>query len=243
MRYLLLCLLAIYLPANAQSVPVYAYQLDYRLEASGAGDYQQLLKVLQRQGLDFSLTVLPVRRAVRALDDDIQGCIFPASINATLTSLPHIDSSRLIASTALDRISLRVFTRTDSLVISDLSQLANKHVALWDGLNVEALLGDVNMTIEPTTTESIRVRMLHAERLDAIVGFMPDVLLASEALGLPLPHFHPDLALFKDEGAGFVCIDTPANRTWVEQVNALLRALKDSGELRQILSPHADIID
>src|SRR5690606_39748 len=57
MRYLLLCLLALCLPTVAKSVPVYAYQLDYRLEASGAGDYQQLLKVLQRQGLDFSLAV------------------------------------------------------------------------------------------------------------------------------------------------------------------------------------------
>src|SRR5690606_16972454 len=117
------------------------------------------------------------------------------------------------------------------------------HVAMLDGLNIQAMLGDVSMTVEPTTTESIRVRMLHAERLDAIVGFMPDVLLASMALDLPLPHFHADLALFKDEGAGFVCIDTLANQAWIKQANSLLQTLKETGELRQILNPHADIID
>ncbi|HEY7884081.1 MAG TPA: hypothetical protein VIC08_03940 [Cellvibrionaceae bacterium] len=244
MRQLPLCLLLVFaLPVLAEPMTVYAYQLDYRLEASGEGDYQRLLSVLQQQGLAFSLSVLPVRRAVRALDTEIQGCIFPASINATITSLPHIAQSGLIASAAIDRISLRVFTRTDSPVIRHLSELENKHVALWDGLNTDALLGDVAITIEPTTTEGIRVRMLQAQRLDAIVGFMPDVLMASEALDLPLPHYHVELALFEDEGASFVCIDTPVNRAWIEQANHLLQNLKDTGQLRQILSKHANIIE
>lgn len=239
---LLIILLAASLYTTAEPVVVYGYELDYRLKPDGSGHYNKLLQQMQDQGLQIDLKVLPMIRATREFENRGRGCMFPASINAIIANRPEAAELGLIASDPIDRVSLRVLTHANQPVITDLQQLQGKHVGLWSGLSA-ALLPDIDLTLEHTSSEKVRVRMLHAGRLDAIVGFIPDVLLVAEALDLPLPHYHPELALLLDEGAAIVCYDSEDNRKMLARFNTALASLRDQGTLRNILGPHTDIIE
>ncbi|NIB39117.1 transporter substrate-binding domain-containing protein [Pseudomaricurvus alkylphenolicus] len=223
-----------------QPVKIFGYELEFRLVKEGNTQYNLLFSSLRERGLTFELAVMPFTRILRDVQSH-QHCIFPASLNAIKTAKPVYRDLALIASDPVDHISLRVFTRRDSPKISDLSELNGKRIALWGGLSEDIFLGDIDAKIETTPDELIRLRMLDKGRIDAILGFTPDVSLAAEKLGIRPPHYDETLALFHDEGASVVCHDTPPNRQFLDQFNQILSELKTSGELRQILGEHAEL--
>ncbi|MEX1057909.1 MAG: transporter substrate-binding domain-containing protein [Natronospirillum sp.] len=243
MRYLLLVAILVAIPVSAEPLRVFGYDLDYRLTPSGGGHYNELIRVLQGKGLDIELTILPLVRSLRSMEDSESACNFPATINAVIRSYPEFSTIPLVSGDPIDQISLRVLTRKGDPLIENLEELSGRRVALWGGLQPEAFLGDVDAIIEHTPNESVRLRMLEARRLDVIIGFVPDVMLVAEAQNLPLPHFAENLALYRDEGASIVCRDTPKNRQTLKHFNQLMGDLKASGELRRILGPHAEIVD
>ena len=219
---------------------IYGYALEYRLQERGRTQYNKLFKALSNFGLSFELVVQPVARIMRDIDTH-NHCIFPASINAINTLKPQYRDLELIASHPVDHISLRVFTRAGAPVVEDLSQLNGKRVAVWGGIDASHFLRGLDVTVEITPSELVRVKMLDKGRIDAILGFTPDVVLAAEQLSFPAPVYADSLALFRGEGASVVCHDTPDNRVFVDQFNHELSRLKASGELRTIMGPHVEL--
>lgn len=228
---------------HAETLKIYGYDLDYRLQPNGEGHYHALIQALQERGVVIDLTVLSLVRSLRAMEDDPSACNFPATINAVIRSYPQFADIPLLTGDPIDAISLRVLTRQDEALVTDLQQLAGRRVALWSGLDPDAFLGGVDAIVEQTPNESVRVRMLDARRLDVIIGFVPDVLLVADALNLPTPHFAEELALYRDEGASIVCRVTPENERALAHFNDVLADMKRSGELRDILGPYADIVE
>jgi len=243
LRRLLQCLmlLAALMPAEAAPVQVYAIALDYRLSEDGTKHYNRLLKAFSERGLDFKVLVRSLKRSQISLKGDVESCLFPATINAMVTNDKALENVSLIASDSIDQVSLRVLTDSSKERITGIDQLAGKRIAILNGLNPDLLLGDIDADVEPTPDEYVRLKMLNAGRLDAVLGFTPDILLAAEDLGLPVPHYSEDLALFKDEGASMVCHDTELNRAFVSQFNRILKDLKASGDLQRILGKYAVI--
>ncbi|WP_409526496.1 hypothetical protein [Nitrincola sp. MINF-07-Sa-05] len=229
--------------AFAEPLKVYGYDLDYRLQPSGEGHYHAFIQALQARGVAIDLTVVSLVRALRAMEEEPAACNFPATINAVIRSYPQFANIPLLTGDPVDAISLRVLTRPEDPVITDMQQLAGQRVALWNGLDPDAFLGNVDAVVEQTPNESVRVRMLDARRLDVIIGFVPDVLVVADALNLPPPHFAEELALYRDEGASIVCRVTPENEQALSHFNEVLAEMKRSGELRDILGPFADIVE
>lgn len=229
------------LDSGDEVVHIYGHALNYRLQENGKQQYNKLFNKLAGMGLDFTLTVRPLTRVMRKFGEG-SGCFFPTSLNAIKKSAPQYASVPLVASAPVDQISLRVFTRAGAAKITQLEQLNDKRVALWAGLDPEIFLAGLNPIVEITPSEEVRVRMLEAGRIDAILGFTPDVLLAADALSVSPPQYDENLALFRDEGASVVCHDSPATRAFVQQFDKHLAALKHSGELRAILGPYVEII-
>ncbi|MCH8532849.1 MAG: transporter substrate-binding domain-containing protein [Saccharospirillum sp.] len=227
----------------AEPLKVYGYDLDFRLQPNGEGHYHQFLAAIGEQGVVVDLDIVSLQRGLRYMEEEADACNFPATINAIMQSYPAFADIPLIAGEPVDHISLRVFTRPGEPVVSDMAELKGRRVALWNGLDPEALLRGAGALVEPTPNESVRVRMLAAGRMDVIIGFMPDVLLVAEAQGIPVPHYAESLALYLDEGATIVCRDTASNREQLAAFNVALNALKRSGELQRILGPFADIAE
>lgn len=229
--------------AHAEPLKVYGYDLDFRLQPNGQGHYHAFIQALQARGVEIDLTIVSLVRGLRMMEEDPVACNFPATINAVIRSYPQFANIPLITGDPVDAISLRVLTRQEDPVVTDLQQLSGRRVALWNGLDPNAFLGEVDAIVEQTPNESVRVRMLDARRLDVIVGFVPDVLLVADALNLPTPHYADELALYRDEGASIVCRVTPENEQALKHFNEVLAEMKRSGALRDILGPFADIVN
>ena len=223
------------------TVRIYGHALNYRLQERGREQYNKLFNKLADRGLAFELVVRPLTRVMRKFTEG-SGCFFPTSINAIKMAVPHYSSGPLVSSMPVDQISLRVFTRAGAPKVTALEQLNGRRVALWNGLDPEIFLKGITPLVETTPSEEVRARMLEAGRIDAILGFTPDVLLAADALSLAPPEYDEALALFRDEGASIVCHDSEETREFIRQFNTHLAALKNSGELRSILGPHVAIV-
>lgn len=228
--------------SNDSKVNIIGFSLEYRLTDRGKSQYNRFFSEIKNEGLDFDLKIAPFKRAIREFSDKDDGsCIFPTSLNAIVKAAPSFNIESVVASNPVDKISLRVFSNSRNPIIQSIEELNGKTVALWNGLQPELFLSGVNAKVETTSDELVRVKMLNANRIDAILGFTPDVILAAQRLGLPEPHFDNRLALFQDEGASLVCKISTKNKNFVKQFNELVSKLKSNGKLLEILGPHVDI--
>lgn len=223
----------------SRSTDVYAYALDYRLTEAGMGHYDRLLAYLQ-EGLGLDVSVQPLIRSHQSFQGSRKACLFPSAIAPLVRMYPGMKRFPLVAGNNIDYVSLRVFSHPDKRKINEVGELKGLKLAFWNGLSPDQLLEGVAVTLEPTSGESVRVKMLDAGRIDAILGFMPDVYLAAEQLGLRKPKYNENLSILKN-GVTLVCHDNPENRALIAEFNRLLRHLKRSGRLRGMLGPYAEI--
>lgn len=222
------------------NVQLYGVLLDLRLQTDGDTQYNELLSTMEKMGLEFDLSFKSLKRILREINQE--GCIFPSSVAALkhLTPAEYKDIP-LIESDVVDYVSLRVFTKPSSKTIANLKELDHKKIALWLGYDPKIYLNDIDVKVEFTPDEVTRIKMLYNDRVDAAIGFMPDGILAAEQLNLPPPHFHKDLALFENVGTSAVCHNTPKNVLFLSEFNSILKKLRESGDLRRILGPHANL--
>ncbi len=227
--------------SNGQSTVILSgVSLELRLQEGGKTQYNELLHEMRKAGLKFDLSIAPLSRIIRDAGDH-KGCFFPTSIAGLKYTAPQHKEFSLIESEPVDYISLRVFTRSDEEKVTSVSELSGKKVALWLGYDPDTFLKGVDAIVEETPTEKVRVKMLAAGRIDAVIGFTPDVMLAAERLNLPIPHYDESLALFRDVNASAVCHDTEKNHAFIKRFNDILAHFKESGKLRKILGSHAKI--
>lgn len=230
-----------------QAAPaVYGIYLENRLTDRGDKHYNHLLQRMEEMGFEHQLQVSPLKRHYREVLDDPAFCAFPVTLHSIRAGAydDEVKARALVSAQAVDYVTIRIFTRGGEPTIGSLSDLEGKRVALWAGLDPAAHLPGVNANIVSTRGEDVRLKMLDAHRLDAIVGFMPDVQLASKKLELPIPEYDYRLELlYVREGATLVCVDTPENRQRVQTFDKILSQLKESGELRTILGPLVDVAD
>ncbi|WP_196160342.1 hypothetical protein [Reinekea sp. G2M2-21] len=221
--------------------PVLGLELEYRLRIDNSAHYNHLWQRLESMGLSRSLSVVPLKRAFRDFSKEKDSCIFPTSITALTTSFPEYSTDELIASTPVDYVSLKVFTRPDEEVVSDLRQLNGKRVAIWNGLDPDIFLNGLDVEVESTVDEGVRLKMLYSGRVDAILGFVPDTLIASDFLGIERPNAEGAFTYFAGNGISMVCFDSESNRAFVAQFNQLINLLREKGELRRVLGPYVTL--
>lgn len=215
--------------------------LEYRFNEQDSDQYNKLFNNLADKNLNFNLAILPLTRAVRSLTDSAD-CIFPSSLNSLKTHFSEQTKGyEFVASNPIDYISMRVFTRKDEKTIAAFSELNDKRVAIWLGFDRNIYLKGINAAVDEVASEEVRVNMLIKNRVDAIVGFTPDVFLAAEKLGVPIPEYNKKLSVFEGEGASVVCHKNTKNSQFIEKFNAQLETLRASGELGNILGPHATL--
>lgn len=220
---------------------IYAINLEHRLNTAGTGGYNHLLDAIRSQGLDFELSILPLKRWYYRTKTEVDGCFFPVSVNAMETYDPAYKKARFVVSEPIDRITLHVFTAPSRPLITHLSQLEGMRVAAWKSNDSSPYIDTLKVYVDESRDESSQLKMLYAGRLDAIIGFAPDVPIAAERLQLPPPHYDENLALLRDEGASLVCHDTAKNQLLINQFNRALIGLKKSGELNALLGKHASV--
>lgn len=228
--------------AENHSQTIYGIDLVYRLSEDGTTQYNALLKELAAEGLNFKTIVRPLSRSQPSFKVDKSSCIFPATSYALTTNDPAFSKAMLISSHPIDRVSLRVLTQANSPVVSQLAELSGKKIAIINGLNPNIFFSELDIFVESTPNENTRIRMLNANRIDAVLGFVPDAMLAAEALDMPVPRYDTNLSLVSDGGVSIICHDTKNTKHFINKANHIIDKLKVNGKLRSLLGPHADIV-
>lgn len=228
--------------AEKPTLTIYAIELVYRLSGNGASQYNALLNAFNSGGMEFETVVRPLSRSQLNFERDNKSCIFPATINALLANNKTFSEANLLSSTPIDRVSVRILTQPDTPPVTKLDELTGKTIAVINGLNPNLLFQGLDVTVEYSANEETRVKMLNAKRIDAALGFVPDIMLAAEALNMPLPKYDPNLSFVSGEGVAVICHDSKDARSFISNANEIIDKLKRNGELRQILGPHADIV-
>lgn len=223
-----------------QPVKVYGYDLEYRLREGGKAQYNLLFKRMRAKGLQIELKIMPLPRANREFFENTNSCIFPSNAALLKRQEPTIADVNFLTSLHVDLVHLRVLTKQGSPVLENLEQLNGKRIAYMTGLNLDIFLPGLTAYYETTSSEGLRLKMLNANRLDAVLGFTPDILLAAEKLDLPLPAYDKTLSVFS-ELANMVCHTGDDNKKFIAHFNNLLKEMRASGELRKIFGPHVDL--
>jgi hypothetical protein len=222
---------------------VIGLELEYRLRTDGTAHYNSMWNRLEELGLSRAIEIKPFKRAFRDFSEENSSCLFPTSISSLTTTFPQFKDQNLIASIPTDYASMQVLSKNGAPLITELSQLNGKRVALWNGLDPKIFLAGLDVEIEATVDEGVRLRMLNNDRVDAILGFMPDTLIAADALGYDYPAHEGAFTYFKGNGVSVVCFDSESNRAFIASFNKHLSQLKTNGELRDLLGPHVVIFD
>jgi ABC-type amino acid transport substrate-binding protein len=196
---------------------------------------------MTQDGFSFEIDYLPLKRVWRGMAEDSLACTFPSSSSAVALGT-NMDISNFIQSKTIDHVSYRVVVRPGEAIVTDPTKLIGKRVAVWNGMPNAKLLGQENIELEETNSEETRVKMLFNDRVDAMIGFVPDLHIVAEQLGYPQPESAGSLVVWGGRnGTHLVCHDTPENRALIEQFDNVLTKVKTSGRLREILGPYADI--
>jgi ABC-type amino acid transport substrate-binding protein len=227
---------------DTPALTIYAIELDHRLSENGDTQYNALLNLLTAGKERVNVTVRPLSRTLASFKKDKASCIFPATISAMTANGVSIIEEMLISSAPIDRVSLRILTKVDKPTIKSLNQISNQNIAVINGFNPNAIPSSLNTTIEYTSNEEIRLKMLNADRVSAVIGFVPDILLAAEALNIPVPNYDENLSLIAVEGVKFICHNSVEAKNFLATTNQSINQLKNTGKLKAILGSYADIV-
>lgn len=221
--------------AARSSVMIYGVKTDFRLIDNGKAQYNELLNTLTAEGLEFRMRIRSMRRSLRSFAKNTSSCIFPANKKIINSARSGKAPQSLIVSAPVDVLNVKVFSGSDQPVFSSITELEGKRIAYWGKPVVNFLLNDINFLEEPTHNESVRLKMLNAGRIDAVVAPDKDVYITAKNLGIPLPSFDPNLTVWSNLGSSLVCHDTPKNRAFLDEVNGVLWQLNLDGRLESIL--------
>ena len=241
MKNLITGLFAFLFSSSLLAHHVIGLDLPNRLQADGQAHYNKMWERMIELGLDHELEVFPLKRAFRNFSEQQNSCIFPSTIESLTTSFPQFKGKNLIASSQVDYVHLKVMTRAGEPVIADLSELNGKKVALWNGLDPKIFLAGLEVETETTTSEEVRIKMLNSHRVDAILGFIPDTLIAADKMQVAAPEHEGGFVFFDNHAVTIVCFDSASNRALLAEFDQVLAQLKSTGELQTILGPHARV--
>lgn len=240
---LLFTLLPLRAIAEINSPTIFAYSLDYRLVRGGRTQYNLMFDRLEQKGVDFELRVQPLIRTHRSIISNKDACIFPANIETHKRLLgEEFASAALLVSEPVDVVSASLFVRANDSDVESIAELENEKIAFWDGLDIKAMLKTDKIYEEPTPNETVRLKMLHAGRVKAMVGFKPDVYIASDILDIDVKESTTIMRdVFPGRPVNLICYENEKNRVLIQRFDVNMKKMKASGELRTILGKHAEI--
>lgn len=216
--------------------------LEGRLDEDPNSGYQLLMKaLLPTQTHYFQFSRYPLTRAIRDFKENKRVCIIPSSEKAVriLTKDAKIE---LLESSAIDVVTSHIISAPNKPVFTTVSALEKHKIAVQHGVVASRFLTEKS-TVQVTRTPNdlTALRMVLAGRVDAMYGWFPDIYIIAEKNGLSLPHFNPQLILFKTT-THLVCKKFGGNERLFNIVNTRIKDLKRRGELQNILGKHARIV-
>lgn len=184
-------------------------------KASQKGLYNDFLDALPEQRLIF----MPPSRIEVEFNKQYIDCIFPAS------SKGMGDTSGLIESSVVKDIVAYVFSVDEKWL-----ERRQPAIAIRRGFDYGNVRESLNAQYVELSSDLDSIKMLASGRVDAIIGYLPEITAATALLGIPLLHYDVGKPLYIQKDA-MVCHDKPSTREYIAQVNAVIAQWRQSGKL------------
>ncbi len=241
-----LCLVLVFAfstPSDAQSpLKIFSYYLKERLSYDGDLGYNKVLdNILRDVKQEVTVNIAPLRRSSLAFARTPDSCTYPANEMAWRSHLKERQDIPLISSLPLDMVSVRIYTRLDQPKIQHADELKGKMVGHMIGSAGKAILDkDDSINFYGVEREEILLGMLTRKRVDAILGFHPDMPMAMDRLGFDQAHFADKYAVL-NVPVHIMCHKTERTIAFIETVDKHIRQIRTSGKLQKLLGPYAII--
>jgi ABC-type amino acid transport substrate-binding protein len=230
---LFLCLQAIAFQGASAKTRVVSPQLGIGLQTSeGEGFYPRLAReILKNESDKYTYSVLPLKRVLVELTTGNADCIF--GMDRNFLGSFGIDTSQYLESDQVLLSRQYVFTRQADTVISDLDALKNKSVAILNGSNQESTLEQLGARAVSVNSQEAKLQMLALERVEAVIGWMPDLYLTADEFGIERPAFDPNAPLATSR-VTFLCKNNIQGRNLIHSANSAIMRMKKDKEAQGI---------
>ncbi|MTI11093.1 type 2 periplasmic-binding domain-containing protein [Curvivirga aplysinae] len=223
-------------------VILHLYELDDRLTPEEDRGYNLYLKdLLNRFEGEIEKKYAPIKRNSTNFIRDFSSCAFPANIRAIAARYPEASEMGLLSSKAVDAISVYVYVPRGIEPPHSIDELKDLPIGHVIGNVAAGLIQDKAPYLHAARNNENLMKMLKAGRIEAIIGFHPDIAIAFDDLGYHDLIHSTRLTLFKATGH-FVCHDTPENRRFISYVDQVIPILAQDGRAQEYLGRHAEII-
>lgn len=215
------------------------------MEEDGTGPYADLVKaVMTEAGYNDPLLIVPINRAYRLFPITDESCLIPAgslAIAFILRNHATLTPDDLISSAPLDYISGHMITLAGTRPIRSAKELEGKIIGAWTGFDIRTMFPNVRFTLLRSESEENTIRLLQSKRVDAIWGWIPDIFILSEKLGIEGVVFDPDKK-FLSSSTHFVCMRGPKTEQILPELDKVINTMRADGRLKKILGKHARVI-
>lgn len=177
--------------------------------------------------LPLDLTALPFKRSLVDFKTQAFDCIW--SFDKKLLDRVGVDVTRLIESDIVFYATQHVFMAQGQPEISSLDGLRGKRVGIGSGSSHEDYLRSIDSKIVLLSDQSSKLRMLQNDRIDAFIGWLPDIFIMEKS-ALSNPILLRNSLKLAISGSAFVCHNTPKNVAFIEAANTAIRAYKESDQ-------------
>lgn len=226
-----------------EPVKIFSIYLKERLSFDQTQGYNKVLKyILQDTYNQFSETIAPLPRASKLFEFTQDACLYPANERIWRSHKPERAKHALISSYPIDLVSVRAYTPVGRPKIRHKTDLYGLRVGHLIGSAGKAILGEPEkISYYGVTSEENLFVMLEKGRLDALLGFHPDVLMLQERLGFNEADFALDYSVFKVPTA-ILCHDNARNRELISRINQQILKAHTHGVLQKLLGEHAILV-
>lgn len=229
-------------PTHSSGLKILGFPKEGRMEEDGTGHYADLVRaILFEAGYVDQLVTVPVNRAMRLFETDPNLCSVPVAKPSILLHHTGLRATDLVQSAPIDYVSGHIITRAGTKPITSPSELEGKVVGSWAGVDIRYFLPEVSFTLLRTESEISTIRMLQTKRVEAIWGWIPDVYILSERMGIEGLVFDPESEML-GSSTHFVCRRSPEAELFIQRISEVINTMRADGRLKKILGKHARVL-
>ena len=237
---LLLALPVLSAHATTDDLKIYGTEIPRLFHSEHNGPYDRLFERLVGDFPEYSLTRMPMRRAQRRFLAGEADCLFVGSKDPGMYEKLGMPAEKILLSEAVNRVAIRVYTRSGEIVISDLEALRGKTVAIDFGAGTSEVFykrfREKDITILPVAKLEQAFSLLKQNRISAMVAFDFDVELYIE--GHPMDegvYSYDPSYLLEENSDAIVCWRSAGSETFIKHINKRLEELKAENPERSAL--------
>lgn len=239
MKAMLALFLLAALPVQAdsipQKIPIYGTNWGMTLEIDDTGFYNDVIYMALR-GLEgqADYSVQPYVRALRAFADEPGSCIYSQSIELLRDLDMMADVGDMVETRSIVDYAGHIFWAIKADPIETRDDLRGKTIGQLLGADYDDLFTELSVKPMVVNTETQKTKLLYTQRVDGIVGFIPDIFMVFKAHSIEPRPFSPDFVLMR-AGNSVVCRKNANTEALIARLSEHIGQLQNLGVIDRML--------